>query len=217
MAVVDLLEKALLHRGFFRLERVRLRHERFAGGMSPALDREVVSRGDIVAVLPYDPRRDEVVLVEQFRVGPYLAAEPAWLREIVAGLVEPGESPAEAAVRETREEIGAEIARLDKIGSYFLAPHQSPDRVHLFLGEVDASLASEYAGLADEGEDIRVLRMARPQAVSSAVAGEIRSPWTLSALLWLDAWRLRQISLGFEPREANPPPPTPDPSAAKLP
>jgi ADP-ribose pyrophosphatase len=186
-SAVELIEKVRLYQGFFRLERVRFRHEQFAGGMSPVRDREVVSRADIVAVLPYDPTLDQVILVEQFRVGPYLAGERPWLYEVVAGLVDPGESPNAAAARETREEIGTDLLALDRIGTYFLAPHQSPDRVHLFLGTVNAGLASTYAGLADEGEDIRVARISRPQAVSSAMAGELQSPWTLIALLWLEA------------------------------
>jgi ADP-ribose pyrophosphatase len=184
---VNLIGKALLYQGFFRLERVSFRHEQFAGGMTSVLDREVLSRGDIVAVLPYDAALDEVVLIEQFRIGPHLVGENPWLYEIVAGLVEPGESPNAAAMRETREEIGTDPVSLDLISTFFLAPHQSRDRVHLFLGNVNAGLASTYAGLVEEEEDIRVARMSRPGAIYSVMAGDFQSPWTLIALLWLAA------------------------------
>jgi ADP-ribose pyrophosphatase len=184
---VELSERTLLHQGYFRLERLSLRHWRFDGGTTPALYREVVSRGDIVAVLPYDARLDEVVFIEQFRLGPYLAGQEAWIKEIVAGHVKKGESLAAAAVRETHEEIGTEVLKLEKIGSYFLAPHQSPDMVHMFLGHVDAKRVREYAGLAEEGEDIRVMRLPRRQALAAVARGEVVSPWTLAAMLWLAA------------------------------
>lgn len=184
---VEVIDKVIEYDGFFRLERVRLRHERFAGGMSSVLGREVVTHSDIVAVLPHDPGLDQVVLVEQFRVGAHLAKERAWLYETVAGMIDAGESPEAAAVRETREEIGTGIVDLACIGTYFLAPHQSPDRMHLFFGRVDSTRVTDFGGLAHEGEDIRVVRMPRQDAIAAALSGRIRSPWTAIALLRLGA------------------------------
>lgn len=184
----ELIDRRSAYSGFFRLEQIRLRHEVFTGGMTPVLVREIVSRSDIVAVLPYDPARDRILLIEQFRAGAYMSGRPAWLYETVAGMIEPGEMPGDAAVRETKEEIGTELARADPIGTYFLAPHQSPDRVHLFLGRIDSERAHEFGGLAREGEDVRVARFSRQEAIDLARTDKIKSPWTLIALLWLAGW-----------------------------
>jgi ADP-ribose pyrophosphatase len=181
----EVIERRAAYSGFFKLEQVRLRHELFAGGSTPVLLREIVSRSDIVAVLPYDPERDRILLIEQFRVGACLAGQPAWLYETVAGMIEPGETAEAAAVREVREETGAELAGLERIGTYFLAPHQSPDRVHLFLGQIDSARARNFGGLANEGEDVRVAALPRQEAIAMALTDRVKSPWTLISLLWL--------------------------------
>ena len=103
---VEIIERATVYQGYFRVDRYRLRHSLFAGGMSAPIEREIFERGHAVAVLPYDSIRDEVVLIEQFRAGAYAAGRPAWLLEIVAGIIEPGETRETVARRETQEEAG---------------------------------------------------------------------------------------------------------------
>ena len=70
---VDILERVTAFQGYFRVDRYRLRHETFDGGMSAEITREIFERGHAAAALPYDPVRDEVVLLEQFRVGAHAA------------------------------------------------------------------------------------------------------------------------------------------------
>lgn len=101
---VEIIERENCFRGFYRLDRIKLRHRQFAGNMGPQLTRELFVRHDAVCVLPYDPQRDEVVLIEQFRVGAIDKAANPWLLELVAGLIDKDEQPEEVARREAVEE-----------------------------------------------------------------------------------------------------------------
>jgi ADP-ribose pyrophosphatase len=186
MRNAEILARADCFRGFFRLERVTLRHDLHAGTVSPAMTREIFGRGDIVAVLPHDPVADKIVLIEQFRPGPLVAGADPWLLEIVAGHVEAGEPHEQAARRETLEETGCEVHGLMQLATYFLAPNFSPDRVHLFVAEVTAPPAPRVCGRGEETEDIRVVPVDRADALALAVSGRITSPWTLMALALAD-------------------------------
>src|SRR5258706_13533303 len=92
---VEIAEHRIAFQGHYRIEQFTLRHRTFAGGWSPPLRREMLERGSAAALLPYDPRADAVVLLEQFRIGPFGQGDAPWILEIVAGLVEPGETPEE--------------------------------------------------------------------------------------------------------------------------
>ena len=119
---VDIREKRTVYQGHFRIDRYRLRHRLHEGGWSAEMSREVFERGHAAAVLPYDPIRDEVVLIEQFRVGAYAAGKSPWLVEIVAGIIDPGETPEEVVRREAREEAGLEVGALERIADYLSSP-----------------------------------------------------------------------------------------------
>ena len=123
--------------GFFKVVRYRLRHARFAGGMSPALVREVLERGHAVVVLPFDPERDQVVLIEQFRVGALGVVADPWLIEPVAGIIEPDEAAPAVARRETAEEAGLELLDLVPACSYFTSPGGSTETCRVFIGRVE--------------------------------------------------------------------------------
>ena len=188
---VEIIDRDLGYQGFFRLERVHLRHSLHRGGMSPVLVREVVEKGNVVALLPYDPVTDTVVMIEQFRVGAIGAAGGAWLLEVVAGLMEPGEPPEAVARRETMEEAGLPVRRMEPIARFFATPSKSSELTHLFCGEVDASGAGGVHGLAHEGEDIRVIPMPAAQAFALLEVGRIDSAWPMIALMWLHSNRER--------------------------
>ena len=106
-----ILNKVRNYDGHFKVDQLVLQHELFAGGMSKDLVRERVARKNAVAVLPYDPVRDEVVLVEQFRVGALKNDDNPWLIEIIAGLVEDGEEYEEVAIREAIEEANCKVSK----------------------------------------------------------------------------------------------------------
>lgn len=194
---VEIQDREVCHQGFFRLERLRLRHGRFDGGWTPPLLREVLVRGHAVAVLPYDPVRDEVVLIEQFRCGALIAGEPAWMIEIVAGLTETGEDPEEVARRETLEETGLAVGTLEPVARFMPSPGGSSEVVQVYVGRVDAANAGGYFGLEDEGEDIRVFPLPANDAFKMLDDGVVDTSITLIGLLWLarnrdalrDRWR----------------------------
>jgi len=188
---VEVIERELCYQGFFSLERLHLRHSLHRGGMSPVLVREILEKGDVVAMLPYDPVTDTVVMIEQFRVGAIAKAPSAWLLEVVAGLMEPGEAPEDVARREAVEEAGLAVRRIEPIARFFATPSKSSELTHLFCGEVDASGAGGVHGLAHEGEDIRVVPMPAEEAFALLETGRIDSAWPMIALMWLRANRER--------------------------
>jgi ADP-ribose pyrophosphatase len=191
---IELLHAETAFDGFFRLERIKLRHSLHAGGMSEPIIRERLRSTDVAAVLPYDPVLDEVVMIEQFRVGALERGPAAWLLEIVAGRIEGGEAVEAVASRECREETGCTVARLIPIGRFFTSPHRSNETTFLYCGVVDATTAEAHAGLSTEGEDIRVLRLPAARAFALLDAGRIDSAWPLVALQWLalNRERIRQ-------------------------
>ncbi|MFP2768719.1 ADP-ribose diphosphatase [Oceanisphaera sp. KMM 10153] len=188
---VQLLAEEVGYKGFFRLFRLRLRHKLFAGGWSREMTRELFDRGHAAAVLPYDPVRDEVVLVEQFRVGAVYAEGSPWLLEVVAGIVEAGESAEDVVRREAQEEAGLTLNSLTRVMSYFSTPGGCSERITVFIGEVDASQAAGHAGLDSESEDIRVHRLPREQAMQWLADGKIDNATSIIALQWLELQRLK--------------------------
>lgn len=179
------------HDGYFRLERYRLRHTLFAGGWSRPLVRELFERGHAVAVLPYDPRADAVVLVEQFRIGALQRAGGPWLIEAVAGILETGEAPEAVARREAVEETGLALTELESICRYYASPGGTSETIHLYCGMVDARGAGGIHGLEDEGEDIRVHVLPVDRALDGIGSGMVDSAPAIIALQWLTLNRER--------------------------
>lgn len=199
-ADAELVEREPLYRGFFRLERFRVRHRLFAGGWSETYAREVFVRHEAAVVLLFDPARDVVVMIEQFRApamahGPDRVASP-WLLELVAGLVDKHhEKPEDVARREAVEEAGCEILALLPIARYLPSPGGSDEFVHLFLGLVDSEGVGGIHGLPDEHEDIRVHLVPFADARALLETGRIGNAATLIALQWLLLNRSRVAAL----------------------
>jgi ADP-ribose pyrophosphatase len=171
---------------YFRLDEYSISHELFAGGNSPVFTREIFERGVVVAVLPYDPRRGKVVLIEQFRAGAIDDADGPWLVECVAGVIDAGESEQQVALRECVEEAGCNIERLETISNYYVSPGGTSEHCSLFCGIVDSEGVGGIHGLSHEHEDIRVMVMDAEQAYAWVRVGRIRSSATIIALLWLE-------------------------------
>ncbi len=182
---VELIEKQAAFSGYFRIDRLRLRFPLYEGGMSREVEREVLERGQVAAVLLVDPDRDCVVLIEQFRPGPYAAGEHPWLIEAVAGVIEGRESAEEMARREAREEANCEITDLFPVMRFFTSPGASTESVALFCGRVDSTDAGGVHGLEEEGEDIRVMVVSVDEALSLLHEGKIVNAKTIIALQWL--------------------------------
>jgi len=171
---------------YFRLDEYSLSHELFGGGDSPVFTREIFERGSVVAVLPYDPERRKVVLIEQFRAGAIEDPDGPWLIESVAGVIEPGESTQQVALRECVEEAGCEIRQLQVISQYYVSPGGTSEHCSLYCGLVDSEGVAGIHGLADENEDIRVMVVDAEEAFAWVCEGRIRSSATIIALQWLE-------------------------------
>jgi len=181
----EVIERTIAYDGFFKLVNYRLRHQLYQGGWSQTLSRELFERGHAAAVLPYDPLRDEIILIEQFRVGAMHAQNGAWLIEIVAGIIESGESPETVVRREAVEESGCALIDLEQICDYFVSPGGTTETITLFCGRVDASRSGGIFGCADEGENIRVFTRTFSEAMKMIYDGRICSASPIMAIQWL--------------------------------
>jgi ADP-ribose pyrophosphatase len=149
------LDKHLtLFEKYFKLDEYSVSHELFGGGFSPVFTREIFERGNVVAVLPYDPILDKVVLIEQFRAGAINDTDGPWLIESVAGVIEAGETEQQVALRESEEEAGCSISSLETICQYYVSPGGTTEHCSLFCGIVDSVGVGGIHGLPDEHEDI---------------------------------------------------------------
>jgi len=176
-------QKEALYRGFFKLDAYELEHDCFAGG-SLHIRREHLERGQAVAVLLYDQKLDEVLLIEQFRIGPAVAGDEAWLIEVVAGMIDEGEDKLTAAKRESKEETGYVPHDLLHLGQYYATPGGSSETIDLYLGYVDKNKpVAQGGGLKDEHEDIRSFWLSREEALAWVKQGKINSGGPMLALL----------------------------------
>lgn len=182
-----IIEDKKVHDGFFKVSELTLKHSLYKGGWSQPITRELFHRGNCVAVLLYDPIRDEVVIIEQFRVGALQLAdaEQAWLLEIVAGAIEPGETAEEVAYRESVEEAGCDIQELIKINDFFTSPGGTSELLTLFYGKVDTSNVGGLHGLDHEDEDISVTTMSFDEVYQALLDGKILSAIPIIAIQWL--------------------------------
>ncbi len=191
---VDVRKRETVFQGFFRMDKIWLTHPRFDGTTMPEFTRELFVRGDATCVLPYDPDRDEVVLLEQFRMGAIGRDQSPWLLELVAGMNEDGESPEEVAHREAEEEAGLSFTRLERICDYLVSPGGTTEMVHLYAGQVSTENAGGLYGLDHEHEDIRAHVFSSDEVFAMIRDGRINNAAALIAIQWLqlNRDRLRQ-------------------------
>jgi ADP-ribose pyrophosphatase len=182
---VEVLERSVVFRGHFQMLRYRVRHQLFRGGMGPELVRELFARGHAAAVLPFDPVRDEVVLVEQFRVGALEAGHHPWLLEPVAGILEPEEAAADVARREAVEEADLKVLDLAPVCNCFMSPGGSSETVQCYIGRTDTAGAGGVFGLDGEGEDIKVHVLPFAQALARLDDGLFNVASTVLVMQWL--------------------------------
>jgi len=188
---VEVLAEEVSFKGFYRLNTLTLRHKLFLGGWSKPVSRELFKRHDAVGILLYDPLLDAVALVEQFRVGVFGSDvarknnRSPWILELVAGLIDKEEIPAEVAKRESLEESGLVVQEIEPIGEYYSSPGGSNEYFYLFVGKADLAEAGGVHGLDDEGEDIKVHLIALDELWSKLDSGQLTNAHTLIAVQWL--------------------------------
>ncbi len=183
-------DRKQVYNGFFKIDVCNVNHELFAGG-EVSIKRELFHRGDAVGVLLYDPANDKVVMIEQFRIGAIEDEQGPWLLEIVAGVVEKGESPKDVAIRECKEEAGVDVHAFESIHTFYSSPGGCSEKIYLLCGLVDSSGVGGVHGLEHEGEDIRVSVRDFEQVEELLRSDQISSAIPLIALQWLKINRER--------------------------
>ena len=177
------------YQGFFKLEEYHLSHKLFSGKNSKEFTREVFERGDAVVVMLYDPSKDMLLLIEQFRAGALRTEETPWLLEFVAGMFDKDESPIDVAIRETQEEANIALAPQDikPIVKYLSSPGGTSECIHLYWSKFDSEKVTSGSiyGLDDENEDILLHLVTRKTALALMDEGKIVNASTLIGLQWL--------------------------------
>lgn len=181
---VEIVERETVYQGFCRVDRLRLRHRLFNGDMGPVVQRELTVRRNAAAVLIFDPYRDDVLLIEQFRVGA-MGTPHVWQIEVVAGLLEPGEGAVDLVRREALEEAGVQLQQIEHVMDYLNSAGGSSEHTSLYIAQADLTMAGGVHGLAEEGEDIRVNVMSFNQAMTALAGGRITNASCIMTLQWL--------------------------------
>lgn len=184
----ELIDSTPQSKGFLKLARHTIRHESYNGGWCPVIQRERLEGLSAVQVLMYDPQRDELVMIEQFRVGTMGHLEEPWILEPVGGYKDIDEEPEQVARREAMEEADCELLELLHIGDFFVSPGVSSERIYLYCARVDSSKAGGIHGLAHEGEEVKVVVMPAKQVIAE-LFGRINSTSAIIATQWFAAKR----------------------------
>lgn len=188
---VEIIRREELYKRFFRVEKVFLRHKLFNGGWGREIGRELFIRGEAVAVVLYDPVNDLIGLVEQFRIGAMDEPNGPWCYEVVAGMLEAGETPEEVARRELIEEANVSPYAMEYICNYLSSPGGSDEKLHLYCGLCDLSQAGGIFGLPEEGEDIKMHVLAAEDVFAELLEGAFNNAAALICLQWLQINRPR--------------------------
>jgi len=188
---VEIIDSTTAYSGFLSIKKIRLRHRLYNGEMSPIITRELMERGQAVAVLLYDPQLDAVVMVEQFRIGAIDDENSAWLLELVAGVIEDGEQPEEVARRESMEEANCPLQQLELISNYYVSPGGCTEKIYIYFAQIDSQgLHGTIAGLATESEDIRVKVLPWHEVEKMLEVGTINNAAAIIGLRWLQIQKL---------------------------
>jgi len=177
------------YHGFFKMNEYHLNHKLFSGDQSGNFTREVFERGDAVVITLYDPAKDTVLLLEQFRPGILRSDETPWMLEFIAGMFDENESPIDVAIREAKEEANIElkVGSIKPILKYFSSPGGTSECIHLYWAPFDSSkvLSGSVYGLAHENEDIMLHIVSRSDALALLADGKISNAATVIGLQWL--------------------------------
>ena len=182
---VEIIEKRTAFQGYTRIDEYRLRYSLYQGGMGAEIKREVMERGHAILVLPYDPARDEIVLIEQFRMGLYARGDDPWCLEVVAGIIEDGEALEDVVRREAREEAGIELDNITHVVDCYTSPGITSEQISIYCAQTDAANAGGVHGVEAEGEDIKVIVMAFDDVMAALSDGRITAGPAIIAAQWL--------------------------------
>lgn len=178
---------------FFKVEEAYLQFEQFNGKMSPLVRRFCLERGNSVAVLVFNLNTNNLVLISQFRYPTHKGGH-GWIIEAIAGIIDPGETPEEAARREVQEETELNISSLERIATFYPSPGGSSEQIFLYYSEVfgETTIHNNSGGLVNEGEDIMSLEISLEDALGKINSGEIIDAKTIIGLYWLENQLMRK-------------------------
>jgi ADP-ribose pyrophosphatase len=179
-----IINKKNLYSGFFSLNKYEFIHKKHDGEWTDTVDREIFSGAHVSTLIPYDPIKKELILIQQFRAGVLSRYDENYLYEIVAGIIDEGENPKDTALRECYEETGCDVKKIHHIQSYFPAPGSSESYYHLYLGEIEAFEGERIRGLKNENEDILVKSFKIEDVRKMLKEKKINNGLTLIALQW---------------------------------
>lgn len=191
---VKQIKKTEEFKGYFEVNKYIFSYRQFNGEMGKEVEREIFERGHAVAVLPYDPIEDKIILIEQFRPGTFIGMQDenwldkdsnAWMLEIVAGIIDDGETIKDVALREAKEETNLEVINLAYIQPFFVSPGAVSEFIHLFVAHVDSNKAGGVFGLDHEAEDIKSHVFSCKQIWQMLDNGKITNATAIIALQWL--------------------------------
>ena len=186
---VDISAINTRYQGFFKIDEYKIKHKLFSNEFSDEFTREVFERGDAVVVMLYDPKNDNLLLLEQFRAGALRTETTPWLIEFVAGMFNANENPVDAVIRETKEEANITLApeKIKLIMKYLSSPGGMSECIHLYWAEFDSSNVSSGSvhGLDEENEDILLHIVSRSEALTLLSEGKIINAATVIGLQWL--------------------------------
>ena len=183
----------LLAKGFLPYQRYRVTLK--GPDVTVRQTRDILLAGRVVAVLPVDLARGEVLLIRQFRLPAHLADGCGDMVETVAGRAEAGESLEQTARRECQEEIGVVPAKLIELFSFMTTPGITDEMVTVFLAAIDAERAPARSGAASEGEQIETIRVSIDAALAALARGTVCNGPLVVALQWLALNRTRLAEL----------------------
>jgi ADP-ribose pyrophosphatase len=181
---VDIEKEETVYDGFFTMKRFTLKHKLFEGGSTESITRENLLQGEAVAVILYDPNEDVILLGKQFRVGTMREPSP-WLLEVVAGRFEEGETPDEVAIRESEEEMQADIKKLIHLFDFYSSPGATDEKVYYYCGIVDSRNMKRVCGLKEENEDISVDLYKLDDAIQMVKENKIQDGIAIVGIQWL--------------------------------
>lgn len=187
MKKVSIERKRYILDDFFKIEEAYLHFEQFNGEMSPLVRRLSLERGNSVAVLVFKRSTEKLILISQFRYPTY-QNNHGWTIEVIAGMVDPGETPEESARRELQEEIGANIESFEHIATFYPSPGGSSEQIYLYYSEVSGEQAKykKTGGLLATGEDIKAIELSLTEALTKIKTGEIMDAKTIIGIYWLE-------------------------------
>ncbi len=180
-----IIAKKQLYSGFFKINQYEVEHDLFEGENTSTVIRECFERGHASAILAFDPILDNVILIEQFRIGVKVNQENGWVYEVIAGIIEHNQTPEDVAIRESQEEAGCHILALEPICQYYTSPGGSTETLFLYCGAVDSRNVEGFYGLAEEGEDIRALVIDYKIAINWLNVGKLNNASTIISMQWL--------------------------------